>query len=75
MMYDWILHNGFKPVIIATKSDKIKRSQLQKQIKLIRTKLEMQPEDLLFPFSALNKDGREDILDYIEAVVEEAELH
>jgi GTP-binding protein len=73
MMYDWILHNGFKPVIIATKSDKIKRSQLQKQIKLIRTKLEMQPEDLLFPFSALNKDGREDILDYIEAVVEEAE--
>jgi GTP-binding protein len=73
MMYDWILHNGFTPVIIATKSDKIKRSQLQKQIKLIRTKLEMQAEDMLFPFSALNKDGRDDILDYIEAVVEETE--
>ena len=34
MMYDWILHNGFTPVIIATKADKIKRSQLQKQIKI-----------------------------------------
>jgi hypothetical protein len=33
----------------------------------------MQAEDMLFPFSALNKDGRDDILDYIEAVVEETE--
>ena len=35
-MYDWILRNGYQPIIIATKLDKIKRSQLQKQIKLIR---------------------------------------
>lgn len=74
MMYDWILHNGFKPVIIATKADKIKRSQLQKQTKVIRTKLEMQGEDMLFPFSALSKQGKEDILNYIEMVVEEAEM-
>ena len=73
MMYDWILHNGFTPVIIATKADKIKRSQLQKQIKIIRTKLEMQAEDALFPFSALSKQGKEEILDYIESIVEEAE--
>lgn len=73
MMYDWILHNGFTPVIIATKADKIKRSQLQKQIKTIRTKLEMQAEDMLFPFSALSKQGRDEILEYIEMVVEEAE--
>ncbi|MDE6434880.1 MAG: ribosome biogenesis GTP-binding protein YihA/YsxC [Lachnospiraceae bacterium] len=73
MMYDWILHNGFTPVIIATKADKIKRSQLQKQIKIIRTKLEMQAEDMLFPFSALSKQGRDEILEYIGMVVEEAE--
>ena len=73
MMYDCILHNGFTPVIIATKADKIKRSQLQKQIKIIRTKLEMQAEDALFPFSALSKQGKEEILDYIESIVEEAE--
>lgn len=73
MMYDWILHNGFTPVIIATKADKIKRSQLQKQIKIIRTKLEMKAEDALFPFSALSKQGKDEILDYIEKIVEEAD--
>ncbi|MDD6070180.1 MAG: ribosome biogenesis GTP-binding protein YihA/YsxC [Clostridiales bacterium] len=73
MMYDWILHNGFTPVIIATKADKIKRSQLQKQIKIIRTKLEMKAEDALFPFSSLSKQGKDEILDYIEKIVEEAD--
>ncbi|MDE6760313.1 MAG: ribosome biogenesis GTP-binding protein YihA/YsxC [Lachnospiraceae bacterium] len=69
MMYDWIVHNGFTPVIIATKSDKIKRSQLQKNLKSIRTKLEMPKEDIIFPYSALSKQGREEILDYIESVL------
>lgn len=69
MMYDWIVHNGFTPVIIATKSDKIKRSQLQKNLKSIRTKLEMPKEDIIFPYSALSKQGREEILDYIEEVL------
>lgn len=71
MMYDWICHNGFTPVIIATKSDKIKRSQLQKNLKIIRTKLEMSKEDLIFPYSALSKQGRDEILDYIESVIED----
>lgn len=70
MMYDWICHNGFVPVIIATKSDKIKRSQLQKHLKMIRTKLEMEKDDLIFPYSALTKQGREEILDYIERIME-----
>ena len=69
MMYDWIVHNGFTPVIIATKSDKIKRSQLQKNLKCIRTKLEMPKEAIIFPYSALSKQGREEILDYIESVL------
>lgn len=69
MMYDWILHSGFTPVIIATKADKIKRSQLQKNLKIIRTKLEMKKEDLIFPFSALSKQGKEEIWDYIESLL------
>lgn len=73
MMYDWILNNGFTPVIIATKLDKIKRSQLLKNLKIIRTKLEMQKEDKVFPFSAQTKQGRDEILDYIEAVINETE--
>lgn len=69
MMYDWILSNGFSPVIIATKLDKIKRSQLQKNLKIIRTKLGMQSQDKIFPYSALSKQGKEEILDYIESLV------
>ena len=70
MMYDWICHNGFTPVIIATKSDKIKRSQLQKNLKVIRTKLEMDKDGMIFPYSALSKQGRDEILEYIGTFLE-----
>ena len=69
MMYDWIIQSGFTPVIIATKADKIKRSQLQKNIKIIRTKLEMGKDDLIFPFSALSKQGKDEIWEYIESML------
>ena len=79
MMYDWMVHNGFRPVIIATKLDKINRSQVQKQIKLIRTGLGMEKNDLLFPFSAQTKQGREEIWAYIDELTgkakEEQEAH
>ena len=54
-MYQWIVHNGFEPVIIATKLDKIKRSQLDKQIKLIRETLRVSRETVIIPFSAETK--------------------
>lgn len=73
MMYDWICNNGFTPVIIATKSDKIKRSQLQKNLKIIREKLGMEKGEKIFPFSALNKQGRDEILDYIDKLVHPVE--
>lgn len=69
-MYDWIVHNGFQPVIIATKLDKIKRSQMQKQIKLIKTELHVLPGTTVFPFSALTKQGREEIWDYIGTIMD-----
>lgn len=67
-MYDWIVHNGFEPVIIATKLDKIKRSQTAKQTKLIRESLGMKKEGILIPFSAETKQGREEIWDLIESM-------
>ncbi len=73
MMYDWILQSGFTPVIIATKLDKIKRSQLQKNLKIIRTKLDMGKEDKIFPFSAQSKQGRDEIWSYIEGLLCERE--
>ncbi|MGN0299010.1 MAG: ribosome biogenesis GTP-binding protein YihA/YsxC [Lachnospiraceae bacterium] len=73
MMYDWILNQGFDPVVIATKADKINRSQLQKQLKLIRTGLGMRKESNLFPFSAETKQGREEIWTYIETLLTQVE--
>ena len=61
LMYDWIVSQGFQPVLIATKADKIKRSQLQKQLKLLRTGLGVGNETTLIPFSAESKQGREEI--------------
>lgn len=66
MMYDWILHNGYQPVIIATKLDKLKRSQVAKHLKEIRTELHMDREVPMFPFSAVSKQGRDEIWDFIE---------
>ena len=73
MMYQWIVDSGFKPIIIATKLDKIKRSQVQKQLKLIRTALEVLPDTLMIPFSAQTKQGRDEIWAVIdEFLTEEA---
>ena len=69
VMYDWVIRNGFQPIIIATKLDKIKRSQLQKQIKLIRTALEMEPDGMILPYSAQTKQGREEIWELIEQFI------
>ena len=70
IMYDWICRNGFHPVIIATKLDKIKRSQVQKQLKLIRTSLKVEPETILIPFSAETKQGREEIYELLDQLTE-----
>ena len=66
IMYDWIVYQGYEPVIIATKLDKLKRSQVAKQIKLIKEKLGMPKEGLIFPLSVVTKQGREEIWDFIE---------
>ena len=60
-MYRWILSNGFSPVIVATKLDKLKRSQVQKALRTIRDGLSLPKDTLLIPFSAETKQGREEI--------------
>ena len=60
-MYDWIVYQGYQPIIIATKLDKLKRSQVQKALKEVRTGLGLKTEDIVIPFSAQTKQGREEI--------------
>ena len=68
LMYDWIVSNGYKPVIIATKLDKLKRSQIQKHVKMVREGLGLAKEDILIPFSAETKQGRDEIWALIESL-------
>lgn len=70
IMYDWIVRNGYHPVIIATKLDKINRSQVQKQLKLIRTTLEVEEGTVMIPFSAETKQGREEIYEILDGILE-----
>lgn len=65
-MYDWISYQGYQPVIIATKLDKIKRSQIQKQVKRIREGLDVAEKTPIIPFSAQTKQGRDEIWNLIE---------
>lgn len=65
IMYNWILKQGYHPIIIATKADKIKRSQLAGQVKLIRQTLGAGQDALIIPFSAESRQGREEIYEVI----------
>ncbi len=71
IMYGWILENGFRPIIIATKLDKIKRSQQQKQLGLIRSALEVEEGTVIVPFSAQTKQGKDKIYEILDKVLEE----
>ena len=73
IMYDWIVKNGYEPVTIATKLDKIKRSQIQKNLKIIRQKIQPVEGTIIIPFSAQTKQGKEEILQLIEDRIAESE--
>lgn len=67
-MYEWIVYQGFQPIIVATKWDKINRSQKDKQLKLIREGLKVAPGTKILPFSSISKQGRDEIWSCIEEI-------
>lgn len=66
MMYKWVVEQGYQPVIIATKLDKIKRSQVQKHVKMLKEGLSLIPGTKVIPFSSTTKQGRDEIWERIE---------
>lgn len=66
MMYEWVVSQGYHPIIIATKLDKIKRSQIDKHLKMLRTGLGLVPGTRIIPFSAMTKQGRDEIWELVE---------
>lgn len=73
LMYEWILDKGFQPIMILTKLDKLKRSQVQKQIKVVKEGLKLVPGTRVIPFSSVTKQGREEIWEVIESFLEQEE--
>lgn len=69
-MYDWVVYNGYRPIVIATKLDKLKRSQVAKHVKMLRTALDDGNGVDIIPFSAETKQGREEIWGVIEGLME-----
>lgn len=73
LMYNWIVSNGFEPVIICTKADKISRGAIQKNVKIIKDKLKTKPGTTFIPFSAQTKQGRDDIYKLMDEILENGE--
>ena len=69
MMYDWMVNQGFAPIIIATKSDKLKKSQIAAHIKTIKDVLHVKPGTVVIPFSSMSKEGRDEIWNLIDSLV------
>ena len=65
-MYDWIVAQGYNPIIIATKLDKIKRSQVDKHLKAVRQGLNLVRGTKVLPFSSVTKQGKDDIWAFVE---------
>lgn len=74
IMYRWICDHGYKPVIIATKADKVKRSQTEKQLQQIANTLQVLPDTIIIPYSALSKQGRDDIYELLEQTLGETSI-
>lgn len=66
MMYEWIIAQGFEPIIIATKLDKLKRSQIQKHVKMVKEGLNLLPGTKVIPFSSETKQGRDELWEFVE---------
>lgn len=72
-MYEWIVKHGFQPILIATKLDKINRSQVARQVKVIKQSLKVLPGTIVIPFSAQTKQGREEIYELLDSFLAQTE--
>ena len=71
-MYEWLQYYGLSGVVAATKTDKISRNEINKNIAVIRKKLSMDPDDVIIPVSALKRTGVEDLTSIMDSMLAEA---
>lgn len=68
LMYEWLKHYGYKIIIVATKKDKLKRSQYGKHKAMLVNSLKLSKEDTLILFSSETKEGKDELWQVIEEV-------
>ena len=69
-MHDWFRQTGCPEIIVANKLDKLKKSQIEPALQLIRETLELGEGDTLLPFSAEKGDGRDELIRRLLAACE-----
>ncbi len=69
-MFDWIKSYNYEPFVVATKLDKLKKSQIDGNLTAIYNELQLTEDSVLVPFSAENRTGREEVLELIDYVLE-----
>lgn len=75
MMLDWINNYGYEPLLVATKLDKLKKSQVEKNLTEIYNELELGGDAVLIPFSAETREGRENVLELIDYILEDGAVN
>ncbi len=69
MMAEWVKRCGYYTYVVATKLDKLKKSEIEKNLTLIYDELGLDDECILIPFSSENKAGRDDVLELIDYIL------
>ena len=72
-MYEWMTAQGYFPIIIATKMDKLNRSQIAKHVKMVREGLNAPEETIVIPFSSVTKQGREEVYALLDDMLQSFE--
>ncbi|GKX28113.1 putative GTP-binding protein EngB [Vallitalea longa] len=70
MLYDWIVYNGFAPIVIATKLDKLKRSQVDKHVSVIKKAFNIKDRNRIVPFSATTKQGKDELWEMLDSIID-----
>ena len=68
-MYDYLRYYGLDGIVVATKSDKLSKSELSKNLGIIRKELELSSSDQLIPVSVLKRTGNEELLAVMEDIL------
>ncbi len=68
-MYNFIKSFGYNGVVLATKQDKIKNSQLSKSLKLIQSTLGVSDRELIVPYSSEDRKNKSKALGQLESIL------